>query len=74
MLFVKGTTLATGTIKLPATVQKSAEPLSGKFRILCNTTKGIAYSEEMNWNENSFWIRYKLMRSCPELFDKIEVW
>lgn len=74
IMFVPGTTQATATIRKPADVQLSAEPLSGKFRVVCNTSEGIAYSEDISYSDNIFWVKYKVQRSCPSLMDKIEMW
>jgi hypothetical protein len=71
----KTTTKATMKVELPATVQTSSTPVSGKFRVKCVDAKGaVSYSEAASYNEHNVWFDTRIMNNCTGLYDRIETW
>jgi hypothetical protein len=62
------------TFDLPEVVQLSAAPLSGRYRFKCvNEKNQTSYSSEISTGWSWHWVGVKLMESCAEMYDKVEV-
>jgi hypothetical protein len=71
---VKTTTAATITIDLPADVQLSGAPISGKYRIKCVDPEGFeSFTGDINLGQGSSTVQNQIMSGCDRLYDLVEV-